>query len=99
MVCLSILFLVKYNKLGSDRAFSNFFLFLFFVFCTLLNFKEKQKQIHLQKNHIVCIYNFIPQKRHLIDKTNIMQHSTEISNTKDSFKWQPLFTSIFFLCR
>jgi hypothetical protein len=38
MVCLSILFLVKYNKLGSDRAFSNFlvcFCVLFFVICLI----------------------------------------------------------------
>ena len=38
---------------------------------------------------------FYLDKRHSIYKTNIMQHCTEISNTKDSFKWQPLFTYIY----
>ena len=37
------------------------------------------------------IYNFTQTKYINLSKQNLLQHYTEISNTKDSFKWQPLF--------
>jgi hypothetical protein len=39
-------------------------------------------QIQIQKKNILYTYTILPDKKHLIYKTNIMQHCTEILNTK-----------------
>jgi hypothetical protein len=64
--------------------------------CNLFILKEKQMQIQIQKKNILYTHTILPDKKHLIYKTNIMQHCTEILNTKDRFKLKALFTYIFF---
>jgi hypothetical protein len=62
-----------------------------------------RKPIKWTKTADVALYIYIQfygNKIHLIYKNKHFATLTEISsNTKDSFKWQPLFTYIFFLCR
>ena len=41
------------------------------------------------------MYNFTQTKTFNLSTQNILQHCSEISNTKDSFKWQPLY--IYFM--
>ena len=54
-------------------------------FCNLFIFDEKQWQIQIQKKTYDMHMQFHLDKRHLIYKTNMLQHFTEISITKDCF--------------
>ena len=55
-------------------------------FCNLFTFKEGRGRYKYRKKTCDMHIQFYLDKRHSIYKTNIMQHCTEISNTKDSFK-------------
>ena len=68
------------------------YLLSYCFFYNLFIFKEKQWQIQIQKITYDMHMQFYLDKRHLIYKTILLQHYTEISITKDSFKWQPFST-------
>ena len=57
--------------------------------------KSIGKYKYKKKPYDMHIYNFTHTKDIYFIKTNILQHCTEISNTKDSFKWQPLSTYVY----
>ena len=67
-------------------------------FCVICLFLKKSRGRYKYKNMIcMCSFMQIPKTFNL-SKQSILQHYNNISNTKDSFKWQPLFINIFFLC-
>jgi hypothetical protein len=67
------------------------------VFCKKKNLRKAETDTNT-KTYDMHIQFYI-DKDTKFTKTNILQHCTEISNTKNSFKWQPHFTYIFFLLR
>jgi cell division protein YceG involved in septum cleavage len=50
-----------------------FICFFCLYFCNLFIFKEKQRQIQIQKTHMIYMYNFTLDKSHLIYKTSMLQ--------------------------
>ena len=63
---------------------------VFFVICLFL-----KRQIQIQK-HMTCIYIILHRQSTFdLSNQNILQHYTEISNTKDSFKWQHIHVYSF----
>ena len=67
-----------------------------FVICLFL---KKSRGRYKYKNIWYACAILCRPKTFNLSKQSILQHYNKISNTKDSFKWQPLFINIFFLCK
>ena len=68
-------------------------------FCVICLFLKKSRGRYKYKNIWYACAILCRPKTFNLSKQSILQHYNKISNTKDSFKWQPLFINIFFLCK